>query len=258
MTNPEALNPQNLNANLDYSDTLRSLMNTVGILSFRELSRRADVSLWQVQQLRKGQIEHMRLAPLIRLSQCLNSPLSEFIETLSNRAISVKQHQDDHQIHSPGIASDGISHQSPHHSDGAPNTVDAHRDVAKFAALQSEYDRLQQQMSQQREQANEDFLRSALEMLESWMIQWPTAAYAAHKNDTIPASRLIPLVRPVERLLEDWGIEAIATVGEDVVYDPTMHQLMSGTAQSGDSVRVRYIGYRHRGKLLYRAKVSPI
>ena len=233
-------------------------MGAVGIPSFRELSRRADVSLWQVQQLRKGHVEQMRLAPLLKLSRCLEIPLSKLIEILSEQAFSLRQHQDTQHIHSPGGIPEGMSHQHPHNSDNdQPNTGNTHGDAAKLSALQSEYDRLQQQVNQQRKQAIEKNRQSALETLESWMVQWPTAAHAAQKNDTIPASRLIPLIRPIERLLDQWEVEAIAAVGEEVAYDPTIHQLMNGVAQPGDSVRVRYVGYRHQGKLLHRAKVSP-
>jgi molecular chaperone GrpE (heat shock protein) len=70
--------------------------------------------------------------------------------------------------------------------------------------------------------------------------------------------RLLPLVRPVEQLLQQWGVEAIASVGSELAYDPHLHQLMEGTAQPGELVRVRYTGYRIGEKLLYRAKVSPI
>lgn len=100
--------------------------------------------------------------------------------------------------------------------------------------------------------------QNILQQLESWMIQWPTAAYAAQQNPNLPAQRLLPLLRPLEQLLQQWGVEAIATVGTQVPYDPHCHQLMDGTAQPGDWVNVRYVGYRQGDRLLYRAKVSPI
>ncbi|NEO49650.1 MAG: nucleotide exchange factor GrpE, partial [Moorea sp. SIO4A3] len=120
-----------------------------------------------------------------------------------------------------------------------------------------EYQRLEQQLEQQRETLMQEFQQSSLQVLESWLVQWPTAAYAAQQNQQLPAVRLLPLVKPVEQLLEKWGVEAIASVGDELPYDPQQHQLMSGTAQPGDRVRVRYTGYRIGDKLLHRAKVSP-
>jgi len=58
--------------------------------------------------------------------------------------------------------------------------------------------------------------------------------------------------------LQQWSVEAIAEVGKELPYDPTQHQLIEGTAQPGELVRVRYTGYRQGEKLLYRAKVSPV
>jgi molecular chaperone GrpE (heat shock protein) len=132
-------------------------------------------------------------------------------------------------------------------------------EAASLAALRQEYQRLQQQLEHQRELLMQEFQQSSLQVLESWLVQWPTAAYAAQQNEQLPAVRLLPLVRPVEQLLQEWGVEAIASVGSELPYEPQWHQLMEGTAQPGDMVRVRYTGYRIGGdKLLYRAKVSPI
>jgi molecular chaperone GrpE (heat shock protein) len=58
--------------------------------------------------------------------------------------------------------------------------------------------------------------------------------------------------------LQEWGVEAIASVGSELPYDPQWHQLMEGIAQPGDLVKVRYTGYRIGEKLLYRAKVSSL
>ncbi|MEM8641167.1 MAG: helix-turn-helix transcriptional regulator [Cyanobacteria bacterium P01_G01_bin.54] len=99
--------------------------------------------------------------------------------------------------------------------------------------------------------------REALDTLESWLRQWPTAAAAIAKNPDLPAARLLPLLQPLTDLLAQWDVEAIAPVGEIVAYEPQWHQLLEGTAEPGDRVRVRYGGYRHQGKLLFRAQVSP-
>ena len=69
--------------------------------------------------------------------------------------------------------------------------------------------------------------------IESWLLQWPTAATAVRQNPQLPAERLLSLVEPVEQLLTQWNVEAIATVGEEMPYDPQYHQLMKGIAQPG-------------------------
>jgi molecular chaperone GrpE (heat shock protein) len=94
--------------------------------------------------------------------------------------------------------------------------------------------------------------------LESWLLQWPTVIHAVEQNPDLPASRLVPLVQPVQNLLEQWGIAAIAPVGAEIPFDPQQHQLMNGTAAPGELVKVRYTGFRRGDTLLYRAKVSPV
>jgi hypothetical protein len=134
-----------------------------------------------------------------------------------------------------------------------PNIADRSAEIDR---LQSEYQRLQQKFDQQRETLVQEFQDHAITILESWLLQWPTAAAAAHHNPQFPAIKLLPLMKPLANLLQQWGIEAIASVGETVSYNPQWHQLMEGTVEAGSTVIVRYVGYRQGKKLLYRAKVS--
>ncbi len=131
-------------------------------------------------------------------------------------------------------------------------------DLAPPSAMQKEYDRLQTQLTEQREAVLQEFQQSSLQTLEPWLLQWSAAAYAAQQNPQAPAVKLLPLVRPVEQLLQQWGIEQTAIVGTEVPYDPQHHQLMNGAAEPGELVRVRYAGYRQYNRLLYRAKVSSL
>ena len=124
--------------------------------------------------------------------------------------------------------------------------------------IKQEYDRLKRQLSQQRQEAIEEFVQSSLEILESWLRQWPTVEYKARENPQLAAVKVLPLVRPVERLVQQWGVEAIAPVGAEVAYDPQWHQLTGGTARTGERVKVVRAGYRRGEKLLYRAEVASI
>lgn len=201
-----------------FTNLLQQLMQRVSISSFKALSRQAGVSERQVKRLRYGELTQMRVETLLKISQALQVSLTELLETFGEMKLTQEQ---DSQI-----------------------------------AWQQEYQRLLVQHQQQRESLMQEFQQSSLQVLESWLLQWPTAAYAAQQNAQLPAVRLLPLVRPVEQLLQQWGVVALATVGEELPYDPHWHQLMEGTAQPGELVKVRYTGYRQGDKLLYRAKVS--
>jgi len=108
--------------------------------------------------------------------------------------------------------------------------------------------------------AFQEFQQSVLDILESLLLQLPTIVKAVEEYPSLPAVRLIPLLKPLESLLSAWEISAIAPVGSIVPYNPQEHQLMSEETSNEniDNVEIRYTGYRQNGKLLYRAKVSPI
>jgi transcriptional regulator with XRE-family HTH domain len=203
-------------------------MQKAEIPSFRALSRSAGVSEWQVEQLRRGKAAQMRVEVLVRLSQALKLPLAELIQTFAELPPEVT------------ISANPATDSSP--------TSD----------LRQEYHRLQAQLERQAEELQRSFQQTTLQILESWLIQFPSLVYAAQQNPQFPAKNFLIFMRPIEQLMQAWGIESIAAVGAEVPYDPQLHQLMKGSAQAGDRVRVRFTGYRQGETLLYRAKVSPV
>ncbi|MBV9389245.1 MAG: nucleotide exchange factor GrpE [Chroococcidiopsidaceae cyanobacterium CP_BM_ER_R8_30] len=207
----------------NYTHSLQGLMQRMGISSFKALAQTAGVSERQIRRLRCGEIARMRMDVLLKLSLALQVPITELIVTFGEESTAVRQES--------GLA-----------------TADLHR----------EYQRLAAQLEEQRQALWQEFQQSSLQILESLILQLPTAAAAAQNNPQLPAARLLPLLQPLSQLLQQWGVEAIAPVGVELPYDPQMHQLMEGTAQKGDRVKVRYTGYRQGDKLLYRAKVSPL
>lgn len=204
----------------DYAPQLQRLMQQAGLSSDRELSQKARVPELQLSRLRRGLALQTRADILLKISQALEISLNELLAAL---------------------APDYVELESP-----APT------------AIEQEYQRLQSTIEQQRSSLMQEFQLSSLQILESWMLQWPTAASKAQENHHLPAVKLLPLMRPVEKLLQEWGVEAIAPVGAELPYNPQQHQLIEGTAQLGEPVKVRYTGYRQGEKLLYRAKVSPV
>jgi molecular chaperone GrpE (heat shock protein) len=130
--------------------------------------------------------------------------------------------------------------------------------LAQESALRQECDRLQQQLAAQADTVRQQVQQEAIAQLESWLVQWPTAAHAAQQRDDLPAHKLIPLVRPVEALVRGWGVTAIETVGAEVAFDPTVHQPKGALLTPGQPVRVTHVGYRQGDRLLYRARVTSV
>jgi molecular chaperone GrpE (heat shock protein) len=217
---------------IDFTHKLQSLMQQVGISSFKSLSRTAGVSERQILQMRQGNIHKMRLEILIKLSQVLHVSLDELVESFSGSREVVKL------------------------SEGNSQDLDLRTQLSN---LQTEYHRLNTLLQTQQQILQQEFQQSSIQILESLLLQWPTAAQRAKENPELAAVKVVPLIqKPLEKLLQTWGIEAIAHVGAQIPYDPQQHQLLEGAAKPGDLVQVRYLGYRQGEKLLYRAKVSPI
>lgn len=214
-------------------------MKERGITSFRQLSQRSGVSERQLQQLRRGKILQMRLEVVLKLSEVLQVPLERFLDRFSSRRFPLTSPE-----------REAVGEREELQQQEQDNVV--------ISALQQDYRRLQQQLEKQRETLIEEFQRSSLQAIESWLKYWPAAAVKARDNPELPAARLIPLVKPLEQLLQRWQVEAIAPIGEELSYDPQWHRTIEGSARPGDRVCVRYAGYRHRGQLLFRALVSPI
>lgn len=255
-------------------------MATVNIPSFRALAQKAHVSDWQIRQLRHGHATTMRLNTLLNISDALEISLSMLLDRCSSiggvgtveptkrshqgsvlNGTSLDASQETASVSAAPIVSTEEKIGDPHgHS--RPSDALHLSDPSQLSAqpsdhaLQKEYQRLQRQLKEQRETAQQTFQRTSLQALESWMIYWPAAVHAVQKTPTLPASRLIPLVKPVEQLLQSWGVDAIASVGAEVPFDPQCHQLIAGTADKGDRVSVSNPGYRHNDVLLHRAKVK--
>lgn len=212
--------------------TLQMMMQRANISSQRALAEQANVSRWQVQQLRQGNIETMRLAVLKKLAVALDCSLADFLH-----------------------AFDPASTVSEKSTAADPSKAN---DRSEVILLRQEYARLEQRLEQQAKSLRHQFQAEALQTIESWLTYWPTAAKAATERDGFDAKKLLPLVNPIERLMETWEVTAIGIVGEQVAYDPQQHQLNRGMAQPGDLVRISHLGYRHGDNLLQRAKVVPI
>jgi DNA-binding Xre family transcriptional regulator len=211
----------------DYPERLQQLMQQVGLRSLRELSRQSGVSRWQVQQLREGKALQMRGESLLKLCAALQVSLHDLVSQFAAVELTPQERQEP--------------------KDG----------TGKIDSYQAEYQRLKTEMGQQREVLMQEFQQSGLQILESWLKQWPKAVYAAQQNPQLLAVNLLPLIRPVEELVKQWGVEAIAPVGSQVAYDPRWHQLTQGTAEPGAMVTVKSPGYRQGDRLLYRTEVSP-
>ena len=203
---------------IDRTAQLQELMQKVGINSFRELYRSTGTSAHTIKQLRSGNIDSLRWESIVKISDTLQISINEFIIIFGDR-----QPQSQHQ---------------------------------SIQIVQQEYQQLQQQFQQQRNTLQSEFQLESLQTIESFLTYFPTAKHAATNNPDFPASKLVPLLGSIDRLIQSWGVTVIGKVGSPVPYDPRWHQLVAGTASPDQLVTVRYVGYRQGEKLIFRAKVG--
>ncbi|MEL6816497.1 MAG: helix-turn-helix transcriptional regulator [Cyanobacteria bacterium J06598_3] len=219
---------------VDKTPTLKALMQQANIPSFRALATQAKVSEWQVRQLRAGKAQTMRLAALTQLAEALALTLSAFLQAFGEVAGDLQP-----------VGSEPVG--------------EAGETTRQLTALRQEYQRLQVQTAQQAEAARSQLKSEALQTLETWLVQWPTIAKRAQdKGDELAAVKVLPFVKPVEKLMGEWGVAVIAPVDAQVAYDPQLHQLVGGSAAPGATVQVTHSGRQHQGKLLHRAKVKLV
>lgn len=246
---------------------LPSLMQSANISSLRALSRAAGVSRWQVEQLRRGQVDQMRVGVVMQLAQALQVSVNQLLQACSSDTPSESNSESDSESNSESPADANPVSDSPSAStpsllepspDPSPGRNPETRSSLESERLRQEFQRLQTQMAQQRQDLQQEFQQASLQILESWLTFYPSAAHQAQQDPNFSATTLLPLIRPVEQLVKTWGVEMLASVGTELPYDPQQHQLREGTAEPGDLVVVQNPGYRQGEKLLYRATVRPV
>ena len=208
------------------SQTLRQLMTDCDIDTFKALSLRSKVSVGAINRLQQGHILKMQVQTVSKIARVLGLSVDDLVRSLTTQSIAIPK----------------------------PN--------ASNSELQQEYNRLAQKLKHQEKSLRETFQHEALQTLEPWLIQWSAAAHAAQTNPQLMASKLLPLLSPIDRLLIEWGVSPIGAIGEEYDYDPALHHGMNGDFQVGDRIRIRFLGYRYQNStgnhVLHRAKVMGL
>ncbi|TYQ30846.1 helix-turn-helix domain-containing protein [Pseudanabaena sp. UWO310] len=235
----------------DRTEILRQFMKLANISSFQILSDRTGVSRRAIDTLRKGNAATLKYSNLAKLAEILNIEVNELIAQFIPPDLSPDPSRN------PDLNLDLNLDLNPDLQDANDN---ADASIVTIANLRTEYQRLQQKLEHQTQELRSQFERETFYQLESLLLQLPSAAHAAQNNPNMLAKNILPLWRPLEQLLQKWGITTIGFVGAEVAYDPQNHQLMEGSDRIEEGVLaiVRYVGYRKGEKLLYRARVATI
>lgn len=95
-----------------------------------------------------------------------------------------------------------------------------------------------------------------LDRLLPLLIQYQTLRQIIANNPELPAQQLIPLLVLLDHVVIYWHLEPIGQVWQAVPFTPQFHQADNDEIQLGETVYIRFIGYRSGDKIYAPAKVS--
>jgi molecular chaperone GrpE (heat shock protein) len=130
---------------------------------------------------------------------------------------------------------------------------------AEIAKLREEYVLLEKRHTGAAEAAARDAVAGVLRALAPTLSQLATLRQMAESGREIRAADALKLGGKLEQALLERGLERIGEVGAEALFDPALHQRMSGgDVRDGDPVRVRFVGYRFAGQPPVKALVSRV
>ncbi|MGQ9865449.1 MAG: nucleotide exchange factor GrpE [Pseudanabaenaceae cyanobacterium] len=127
---------------------------------------------------------------------------------------------------------------------------------AQVAALKAECERLQAAAQTQAERDRQQWQRETFAQLQSLLVQYPSFAPLVQAKPDWPAKNLIGAFAPLQNLVQSWQLEVIGTPWQPTTFDPQQHQPDRPDIQPGETVYVRFVGYRHGEEIWVPAKVS--
>ncbi|NET49795.1 MAG: XRE family transcriptional regulator [Merismopedia sp. SIO2A8] len=124
--------------------------------------------------------------------------------------------------------------------------------------LKQQCARLRESLGSQSQQAQQDGQNASFEQIQTLLTQYPTVRQMAQTKPDLPARNLVALLTSLDNLLQFWGYQPIGQPWESVAYDPQQHQGDTPDLEPGETVYVRFVGYRDGGRdrILIPAKVS--
>lgn len=207
--------------NLQYDPLLRDRMQHVGLSSWRSLQKRSGIGKARLRYLRAGQLERLTLAQISAIASALEWSFPNLLQQF-------------------GI----LQIQGQFDSDGDTE------------ALRQECQRLQQQVVQQTETVTKSVQAEVFQQLQTLLTNYPSVQRMTRAKPDLPAKNLVSLFTPLENLTRSWHYEPIGAPWEQVAFDPQLHQPDSSDIAMGESVYVRFVGYRDGDQILCPAKVS--
>ncbi len=126
----------------------------------------------------------------------------------------------------------------------------------EIVALTQQCQRLREELKTQADRVRVDAIDGGFEQIQTLLTQYPSVRKMVESQPDLPARNIVALLTSLENLVKFWECQSIGKPWEMVEYDPQIHQSDVDDVQVGESVYVRFIGYRKGDRILIPAKVS--
>jgi molecular chaperone GrpE (heat shock protein) len=126
----------------------------------------------------------------------------------------------------------------------------------KIKSWQNKYSILNQKFEQQAQQLMLDWQQETFDQLQSLLANYPTARMMVKLKPKLPAQNLMILLKPLEDLWRNWDVEQIGKPWQKIPFNPQIHEPDRDDIIEGESVYIRFVGYRQGDRILLPAKVS--
>ena len=126
----------------------------------------------------------------------------------------------------------------------------------KIAQLEFKNKRLNNKIEQLPKVLQGNWQKESIDLLQELLISYPTAKLMVELKHNLPPKNILALLKPLELLLEQWGVETIGQPWKKVPYNPNIHECGEENISQGELVYIRWVGYYQGDKVLLPAKVS--
>lgn len=126
----------------------------------------------------------------------------------------------------------------------------------EIRALRQEGLRLREALQQQQATLKEEFLQATFQDLQSLLVNYPSLQKMVVAKPDLPAKNLVALLTGLDNWSQRWHLQTIGSAWIAVSFDPQLHQPDDPDIAMGETVYVRFVGYRINDRILCPAKVS--
>ena len=133
--------------------------------------------------------------------------------------------------------------------------------LAREERLRAEFAALEDRLAEAGASARAEEQLALFERLAALLVQLPTVQQAVAEGNAVSAGDVLALLEPLSHAMSDMGFVPIGEPGDEVAFDPRLHQLAPGGAcadlEAGQPARVKVVGFRRGEHILRRAQVAP-